>query len=314
MIRRSPCELYIKYLLAHPDRYELRAIRHIVRGQQLDYPNDDYVESLKSRLRLPTPFYPSNKYHKRSHLFLMQHKLLGFFHPDAGCRAAHELLRNARAKELIETMTIAGDPPPIIAHRLQDVGISSSTLSVERYCQFYWNIRLVDQTELRALIRMRVDSTAYRDDGAMPTNDQLLQSRALAKVRYQDPRSMILSMPVTPLAGMMNQIRMGLMPERVEFARLASAAKAAATVRVLEQMLDGGPMAAVRGRDYALVAKTMGEMLDEMGSPDAELQKELQQLKLQTDTGRVPHVGELPGDYAVEMEPTKREVIDVEPE
>lgn len=314
MIRRSPCELYITFLLVHPDRYSTRAIRDIVRSQQLDYPHDEYVEMLRNRMRIPAPFYPSNKLHRRSYLFVMKKRLMGFFHPDEASLAAHELLKKPRAKELIETMSITGDSPAIIAHRLVDQGFDATTLIVERYCQFYWNLNLVDATELRALLRMRVDSIKYRDDGNPLTNDQLLQSRALDKVRYQDPRSMMMEMPVTPMAGLMNQLRMGLMPSQVELARLTQATQMAATVRVFETVMRGGPTAALHGRDYAVIAKTMSEMLEDMGSPDLELQRELQQLKLKTDTQAITHVGELEGEFSVEMEPTKREVIDVEPE
>jgi hypothetical protein len=41
VIRRSPCERYIKYLLVHPDGYSTEAVRDIVRGQGLDYLSDD---------------------------------------------------------------------------------------------------------------------------------------------------------------------------------------------------------------------------------------------------------------------------------
>ena len=46
MIRHSPAELYVKYLVCHPDGYTTDAIRDIVRGQDLDYPSDDYVDRI----------------------------------------------------------------------------------------------------------------------------------------------------------------------------------------------------------------------------------------------------------------------------
>lgn len=313
MIRRSPAELYIKFLLVHPDGYEEKAIRDILCNQQLDYPGAQYTKSLRDKIRVPTPFYPLLKSHRRSSIFLMQQRLEGFFRPDSECLEAHKLLHKPRAKELIETMTMAGESASAVAHRLSFMNIHVSTLVVERYCQFYWNINLVDATELRALLRMRHQLSAKKLDDL--SVDQLQQQRALDKVRYQDPRHLISEMPVTAMAGVMNQLRMGLMPAKVELARLTKVTQMAATVRAFEQMIQGGPSAAIRGRDYALVAKTMSEMLEDLGSPDAELQKELQQLKMQTDARSVPHIGELGGDFSVDMETTpKREVIDVEPE
>lgn len=311
MIRRSPCELYIKYLLVHPDEYSNDAIRDIVRGQQLDYLGHDYLRRLRTRLRIPVPFYPNNKLHTPSKKLLVRHKVFGFFHPDEDALAAHQLLQKPRAKELIETMTIAGENHAVISHRLRSIGITVTIRAVKRYCDFYWNVGLVDSTELRALLRMRVEHPRYRDDGMEPLPEQRLQMYAMNKVQYQDPRRMMVDMPVTPMAGLMNQMRMGLMPSQVELARLANVTRVAATVRAFEATMAGGPQGAIRARDYAVVAKTMSEMITDMGSPDLELQKELQQLALVTDEAGVPHIGELEGTHTVELEP---HVVDAEVE
>jgi hypothetical protein len=183
--------------------------------------------------------------------------------------------------------------------------------AVKRYCNFYWNINIVDSSELRALLRMRVEHPRYRDDGMEPLPEQRLQMFAMNKVQYQDPRRMMVEMPVTQMAGLMNQMRMGLMPSQVELARLANATRVAATVRAFETTMAGGPQGALRARDYTMVAKMMGEMITDMGSPDIELQKELQQIALATDDATVPHIGELEGSYTVELEP---QVIEAEVE
>ena len=86
-------------------------------------------------------------------------------------------------------------------------------------------------------------------------------------------------------------------------AKLANATRVAATVRAFESSMDGGSQGAVRARDYATVAKTMSEMIVDLGSPDLELQKELQQLALATDDAGVPHIGELEGTHTVDLEP-----------
>lgn len=303
MIRRSPCELYIKYLLVHPDGYTDDSVLDIVRGQQLDYLGHEYLKRLRARLRIPVPFYPNNKLHSPSKKLLVRHKILGFFHPDEDSITAHHLLQKPRAKELIETMVIAGESHGVIAHRLRSIGSTVKVRAVKRYCGFYWNVELVDSTELRALLRMRVEHPRYRDDGMEPLPEQRLQMFAMNKVQYQDPRRMMVDMPVIPMAGLMNQMRMGLMPSQVELARLANVTRVAATVRAFESTMAGGPMGAVQARDYALVAKTMSEMILEIGSPDIELQKELQQLALVTDESTLPYIGELEGTHTVSLEP-----------
>lgn len=165
MIRRSPCELYIKFLAVHPDNYNDDAIRDCVRGQQLDYLGHEYLHRLRKKLRVPVPFYPNNRLHEPSRKFLLRHRIFGFFHPDDDALASHQLLQKPRAKELIETMTIAGEPPALISHRLRHVGITTTVRAVKRYCSFYWDLSLVDSTELRALLRMRIEYPRYRDDG-----------------------------------------------------------------------------------------------------------------------------------------------------
>lgn len=208
-------------------------------------------------------------------------------------------------------MTIAGESHAVIAHRLRNIGITVTVKAVKRYCGFYWNLSLVDSNELRALLRIRVEHPRYRDDGMEAAPEQRLQMFAMSKVQYQDPRRMVIDMPVQPMAGLMNQMRMGLMPSQVELARLANVTRIAATVRTFQATMAGGPNGAVQAREYAIVAKTMGEMLQDLGNPDIELQKELQQLALVTDESNVPYIGELEGNHTVSLEP---EIIDAKAE
>lgn len=303
MIRRSPAELYIKYLIVHPDSYTDDAIRDIVRGQQLDYIGHGYLQQLRKKMRIPVPFYPNNRLHSSSKRLLILHKILGFFHPDEEALAAHHLLQKPRAKELIETMTISGESHALIIHRLRDLGLTTTMRAVKRYCDFYWNISLVDSTELRALLRMRVEHLRYRDDGMEPLPEQRLQMFAMNKVQYQDPRRIMIDMPVTAMAGLMNRMRMGMMPSQVELARLVTATCVAASVRCFETTMAGGPQGALQAVGYATVAKTMSDMIADLGSPDIELQKELQQLALTTDDSMVPYIGELEGTHTVNLEP-----------
>lgn len=308
MIRHSPAELYIKYLVCHPDGYGTDAVRDIVRGQGLDYPSDDYVDRLRDKLtpRLPVPFQPTNKRHARSNRFLTRERLLGFFRPDQASQLAHKLLGQPRAKEVIEAMALAGESPAFISHRVKLLGCRSTPEAIKRYCAFYWDLKLVDSTEIRALLDMRVRYMIHTRTGHIAPPDQRLQHEALKSARYTDPRRMIADIPVTPVAGMLSQMRLGIMPSQLDLAKIAVAARAAASGRVLESAVIGGKGDAARARDWSLVSKMMSELIVDIGSPDVELQKELQQLALATEDGYVPHIAELPeGDtYTVEVMPT----------
>lgn len=311
-IRRSPCELYIKYLLCHPDGYSLGAVKDIVVGQDLDYPSDLYAQGLRRKLRVPVPFYPTNITHARSQRFLKAERIFAFFHPDDPAEEAHRLLRSPRAKETIETMTLSGDPDPLVAHRLRRLGIPASTEGVRRYCRYYWDLSLVDSTEAGALFRMRVERTLDTDPGFDPTRDQMLQHFALGKARYRDPRRFASEMPNSPMASLMNQLRLGVMPTQVELGRLLSATRMAALCRANEVIYASSPTDAARGRDFMLMAKLATDLIADIGSPDTELQRDLQQLVLETEQGSVPHIRALTEGRVEEPEVIEAEVEHVD--
>jgi hypothetical protein len=319
VIRRSPCERYIKYLLVHPDGYSTDAVRDIVRGQGLDYLSDDYTNRLRDQLKkhLPDPFKPLNKRHGRSRSFLSKEQIYGFFHPDEPSVVAHRLLDKGRAKEVIEAMSLVGEAPAFVSHRVKLLGLKCTPDAIKRYLHFYWDINMVDSTELRALMQMRVEWMQVPREGMMSHPDQWLQYETMRKSSYKDPRRMLLEMPVTPVAGMLGQMRLGLMPSQIDLSRIAETARNAATGRVLESMITGAPHDAARGRDYAMVASMMSELIEKVGSPDTALQEELKKVALQMEDGPVPHIGELPaGDtFTTDLLPGEKEkkhVIDQE--
>lgn len=292
MIRRSPCEVYIKYLLSHPDGRSVELVRSLVRSQQLDYPSDAYAKRLQSELIRPSTYIPYDKTHRPSAQFLRKHKLVGFYHPDRACAEAHRLLTLPRAKELIETMTIAGDGDAAIVFRLRGLGVHTQVEALQRYRTFYWDLELVDSTELRGLLNLRHEHMTW---GSNVTDDDRMQKAALAKVTRKDPRKMAADMPISPMAGLFNQMRMGYMPSKIELARLAATARTAAVMRVAESTIEGGQYAAAAGRDWSIVAKEMTSLIKDIGDPDATLSKQLQTLAIETETTDVPHIKQLSG-------------------
>lgn len=309
MIRRSPAELYIKYLLCHPDGYPLQVVKDIVVGQDLDYPSDVYTQGIRRKLRVPVPFYPTNTTHVRSQRFLRAERLVGFYHPDKPAKEAHRLLQTSRAKETIETMTISGDGYQLIAHRLRRLGVPATAEGVQRYCKYYWDLSLVDSVETNALLRLRVERVTDPSSlGAQQTLDQSLQHMVLTKARYQDPRRFAAEMPNSPMAGLMHQLRLGLMPMQIELGRLLAATRMAAICRANEVIYASSPTDAARGRDFMLMAKLATDLIADIGTPDIELQRDLQQLLLETEEGQVPHIRALTEGNRGEPEVVESEV------
>ncbi len=302
MVRHSPAEKYIEFLVSHPDGYSDDTIIEMLQLKQLDFIGPSYLRRLRGNIRIPKKFTPDNKFHKPSARFLNSYRLYYLYHPDEAMKGAERVLEDPRGKETLETMLISRDSESLCAHRLSTNGHKVLPAAIERYKFFFFNIDLVDSTELRALLLMRHDFTPMTMD---KYEDQM--RLAMTKSGYQDPRRALAANPIPQVASMMNQIRMGFMPSRADLARMVELTRTASTVRGLSTALSmQGRNAAVETRDWALATKLFGEILADVGSPDGDIQRELQLLALRTSSSEVPHISELSGgEHTVDMQPVE---------
>ena len=105
-------------------------------------------------------------------------------------------------------------------------------------------------------------------------------------------------------ADLMNQIQMGILPSKLDLARLLRFNNAIALGRSMSAGLIGGPKAAADMRDYMLAAKLSKELMDDAVDPDAELQKQIHTLTVRTEAEEVQHLSLLSeGQHTVDMEP-----------
>ncbi len=297
MIRRSPCEYYIKYLLVHPDEYPDTEIEELLRVQQLDNIGLEYLEKLREECVPPVPFYPNDEMHFRSQRFLIREGIRGLFIVDDNVECAMKLLNLPRAKEFIETSFICRSITVWIAAVLnRKMGISSTTEAVEIYRHFFFNVDLVDSHELKTLLRKRVSQVDVYDP-----HQQVLKTIAW-KTGYSDPRRVSAEMSITPLAGMMNEVRLGMLPTNVELSKVATTARLVATVGCLEGLMRGERPD--RCRDLAQTAKLMHEILETIGDPESDLQADLQALALQTEAEPIIPIHQLTaGHHTVDVQP-----------
>ncbi len=101
-------------------------------------------------------------------------------------------------------------------------------------------------------------------------------------------------------------MRMGFMPSSVELARIASAGRTAAVVRVCEELMGGIPE---RAQQFALTAKLLTEILESVGDAEEELYDELRTLALETEKGHIPHIKQLSaGHHTLDVQPTQEEM------
>lgn len=304
MIRRSPAEYYIKYLLVHPDRYEDSEIEDTLHRLQLDNIGEDYVEKLRFSCLPPTPFYPFDETHFLSQRFLYRQDIRSLFFPDADTRLAQRALQTPRAKELIETSLICQSAPLWIAAALKKKeGFPATEASIRVYQHFFFNIRLVDTHELKTLLRKRVELVE------VPDPEQQALNQISWKVGYTDPRRVSAEMAITPLAGMLHELRLGVLPSNVELKKVATAARLAATVGCLEGLMKGDRPD--RCRDLAQTAKLMHEMLETIGDPESELQASLSALTLKTEAAPIPPIHQLTaGNHTTDVQPIEEKKED----
>lgn len=296
MIRRSPCEAYLKYLIVHPDGYTDDAIRQLILMQQLDWLGKSYLQRLRSVCIPPTPFFPDDRMHTRSMRFLRKERIESIFHPDDEMVAAMKILDNTRAKELVENMLISHSHPAWICTGLRrQVGMDVPEDSIVRYKHYYFNVDLVDSTELKALMTMRMDSDTSQDP------DEQRAAGALIAVSKSDTRKLT-AMAATPItANIMNTLRMGLLPTSLDIARLAEATRAAAISSGLDMAVRGLP---AQGRDFSLMAKMMTEIIESIGDPANDLQAGLSKLAIETDDQDIPNLKQLSdGSHTLGLEP-----------
>ena len=300
MIRRSPCEYYLKYLVVHPEQYSNDRIREITNELQFDFVGKWYLDRLRATCIPPVPFYPSDPLHVPSQRFLMRERIQNLFLPNEDVRTAFKIVERPRLKEFVEAMVLAGAPDSAIARSLRENRNFPCTIqALERYRHYFWNTELVDSTDMRALLRLRVDAAGSSTDPEIQA-----QHGALQRAYYNDPRKVAAELPSTPVAAMFSQMRMGIMPGKLELVKVLEMSQAMSAGRALEAMMVAGPEDSSRAFNYANVLRIVTETLEHVAKPDEELQKTLSAITMKTEEKSVPTLSELTkGRHTAELEP-----------
>lgn len=293
MIRRSPAEFYIKYLILHPDRLTDEDIIRTLRENQLDYPGPGYLDRVRKTLKPPVPFHPLVESDVRSYKFLQRQKVHRLFFRNVHVDTALEILQTPKAKEVVETLLILAAEHTDICFRLRKLGFNVLPEAIAYYAHFFMNVQLVDPTELRALISVRVEDLQLAGDG----QETAIRYKAMKQAMYTDPRYMAANSPAAHLTSIRMQMRYGYKPN-IDFMRLLEGLRDIAAVSALETLMRGGPKAAVEARDLSMVLATVNEILADSGGGSDEMKKQLQILGLSTDNQSIPTIKELTnGDF-----------------
>jgi ribosomal protein L20 len=306
MIRRSPCERYLVYLIVHGDAYTNDQIREIIHELQLDFVGNWYIERLRATVLPPSPFYPTDPLHSASQRFLLRERIRDLFHPNDEVRLALKVLELPRVKEFIEAMVLSGAPDAAITYALGvQRGFRCTNAVLERYKHYFWNTELLDSTDMRALLRLRVEAAQHSKEPEIQ-----MQMSALHKASFNDPRKVAADLPASPITALMSQMRMGLMPSSIELSKVLETLRAAASIRALEATLNGGPDDSLRALNYSGVVRVATETLEHVAKPDQELREDLGALTLRTEQIPPPVIHQLSsGHHTVDLEPPPKEEV-----
>ena len=164
MIRSSPCRKYLTFLLALG--WSLEKIEDHCIELQLDYIDQAYLQKLLSDIARPKVFRPNDRRHAPSLLWLAEHGLSGLFPlpwVDAP-REAFRHIQHRKAKEVIETLGLLRATPEKIVETLKLAKIQASVEGVSAALDLFWDLDILDQVELRALLELRLPSQAQLVD------------------------------------------------------------------------------------------------------------------------------------------------------
>lgn len=303
MVRRSPCELYLKYLIVRHERFTDEQIKDICRLQQLDVLGSFYLQALRKETVPPVPFYPENTRHKPSFRFLLSQGLLSLFQPDVHMQTATKLLGHPRSKEIIESLLISQSPVSWITAALTRDGHEATAASIQQYKFHYFNVDLVDATELRAILRLRMQ------EGSSSTDPEVARvSAAYEKSAWKDQRIAAVNAPITPLASLTNAMRLGFLPDPAGLPRLLATSRMLGVVRMTEAMMANSQDSAVQASYYASVVKVAHDVLESTGDPAEDFHTRLASLTVKTDEAEVPLLETISGGaHTSEMEPIEGE-------
>jgi hypothetical protein len=219
-------------------------------------------------------------------------------------KLANQLLDKPRAKQQIETLAISRSSPAWIASALSKLGYETSIKSLEMYLRYYWDLELLDSTEVKVLLRMRT-----RDDAVRGPEGARWFAEEYNAMKY-DPRVLAADMPIDSIGRMMSIMAMGYMPSKAEFSRIMYAGRNMAAVQFMAATMRHWSEGS---RDFSLAAKNANELLESVGSPEEDLHTQLNSAMLLTDGETPPMLDDLSsGNHTVDVLPINERVENIE--
>lgn len=307
-LQRSPCEMYIKFLILRPEGLDDRSIISLLDEEGLDPIGSYYLRALREDLSVPDPFYPEDHRHTESRKFLRKEQVYSMFFQDEDMRFALKALRSPRAKDFIENALICRSKRAVIARHVAKKWVPYFTpAAVKKYAHYFWNIDNVTRAQLDAIVQLR-DVACMRGvtEGNPEYSERKLQAEALRRASYRDPKRALLA---TPLDGVQRQIAklgLGVPLSAQDDDFLLSQLKSVLILRSLEAAHTNPADMHIKVRDWISTVETIGKARERTADPTKEIRGELARVLMKHDTKKVPLLSVISGGrHTAELEKKK---------
>lgn len=311
-VRRSPAEYYLKFLVSHPEGYSDEDIKEICEEKGVDIIGNRYLARVRRQTVAPLPFRPKDTTHLSSQRFLTKHRIRAFYFPDETQQAALMLLEKPRLKEYVEAMLLTGAPPGSIClglERAHSVKISEEVL--KRFRHFFWNIDLLDFTEMRALMVIRGMAPSKED----ATTEDKQVAWAYGQAFRKDPRKLAADLPYSPMSAVLAQVRMGMSPAGIQFSDILEKTRDIAAIKCFQAVMEDGRWESEKAQNYMNIARGATELLERQAAPEELLLEKFNTLMMENDDRPLPNIRQLSeGRHTTDMQVTelRAELVEAE--
>jgi hypothetical protein len=282
------------------------AIHAALVADDLPCPTDAELDHLRTE-HVPKPFRPTSAKHKS---LLVKLGIAPFFQNTPEAEQALVLLREPRARELVEAGLIVGVPQTAIEQTLPALGqLALSSAAIELYEKIFFDVSAFTRAQLRVLVHARVRTAVMRM--ASHPEDEPAARRAIDS----DARSVAMALPASPLAWSAVLMALGHAPSKFDLARVVRQMESLAVQRVSDALLRGGADDDRRAVGYIGVLEKISTIRAAVVPPDAALLNKMSVLRLRHDTQTLPTVGDLRAagnEVTVDMGPPLESCVDNE--
>ncbi len=262
-------------------------VRCLLLGDDLPCPTDDALDLMRATHPVPKGFSAARAEHAPSATYLRELGLEPFFRHTAEANEALALLRNARAREVVEAASITGVPlTALIPVLAREFGASFTLAGVELYGRTFFDVAALGRAQLRVAVHARVKQAVFRQA-------EVGDERAAHRAVQRDARVVAVALPRTNLSWSAVLLAMGLAPMKRSLGKAIDEIEQLAVARMHQVLARAGDDDERRALSYATIIRTTREIREKLAEPNEATRGALQQLRIIQSTSATPTVREL---------------------